>query len=443
MSDRTELCIHIGGNSGRAAGFMSMGCEGVADISYRPGEYFPFEDRSVGALAIDMTSVEWHGGERARFLLECRRVITPGGLARFIVSPNTPDASDLPRLAAAVGLDPARSFPVAARWREAIQAISGGQDCADVDFTKRNRLLVGEPLVTVLVPAYNPRFFAICVDSALAQTYPNVEIVVCDDSSGNAIEDLCDERAARGVIRYLRNEQRLGPRGNFRRCFESARGDFVKFLCDDDVLAAGCVATLVDAFRRAPDIVLATSHRRRIDERGNDLPDQPATAAVVRRNTVVAGYTLANAMLMAGLNIVGEPSTALFRRSELADRAPDYFVFNGEHGHGVIDMVTWTALLLKGDAVFVRERLSGFRIHPAQRQHDPAKQERNIASIRGLQTAWLELGAIAPVAADTLLCKPFPPVGGADWKTQRVVSFASRPAVPSALQPIGLAGAGP
>ena len=152
----------------------------------------------------------------------------------------------------------------------------------------------------------------------------------------------------------------LARRGNFTKCFESARGEFVKFLCDDDLLAPTCVASLLDAFRRAPDITLATSRRRRIDENGNRLDDQPATLPIVAANTTIAGYTLANAMLMAGLNTVGEPTTVLFRKADLLDQAPDYFRFNGAHGHGIIDMVMWSALLLKGDAVYLTESLSAF-----------------------------------------------------------------------------------
>ena len=94
---------------------------------------------------------------------------------------------------------------------------------------------------------------------------------------------------------------------------------------------------------------------------------------IVAEDKVIAGPTLANAMIMAGLNTVGEPSTALFRKGELLDQAPEYFRFDGVAGHGIIDMVTWAALLLKGDAVYRSEALSAFRIHAGQRQHDPSK----------------------------------------------------------------------
>jgi hypothetical protein len=125
---------------------------------------------------------------------------------------------------------------------------------------------------------------------------------------------------------------------------------------------------------------------------------------------------------MAGLNTVGEPTTVLFRKADLLDQAPDYYRFNGAHGHGIVDMVTWSALLLKGDAVYLTESLSAFRIHAAQRQHDPASTQRNIASIRGLQAAWLELKLFEKVPPHLMLVKPFPPHADSDWRLQPVLS---------------------
>jgi hypothetical protein len=183
----------------------------------------------------------------------------------------------------------------------------------------------------------------------------------------------------------------------------------------------------------APDITLATSHRRRIDENGNQLDDQPATLPIVAANTTIAGYTLANAMLVTGLNMVGEPSTVLFRKADLLDQAPDYFRFKGAYGHGVIDMVMWSALLLKGDAVYLTESLSAFRIHAAQRQHDPAMAQRTVASIRGLQAAWIELGLFERVPPHLMLAKPFPPPADSVWRLQPLLStFAVR-----RIQPAG------
>ena len=433
MNAPAELRVHIGRGDQRLSGFMSMGLDESAEIPFEPGDDFPFEDRSVGALLIDVARGAPVRDRLAPFLLECRRVLKPGGLVRF-VSVSDAAVADLLRLAPIIGLEPADKLAPDARFRLAMDDVATSETEARHDFSKRERRLMSDPLVSILIPAYNPRFFALSLESALAQTYSSIEIVVCDDSPGNEIEAMCRQCGSQGLVHYERNPRRLGPRPNFVRCFEKASGEFVKFLCDDDLLQPRCVATLLDAFRLAPDVVLATSHRQRIDEFGHRLDDQPATVSIVRRNTIIAGHTLANAMLVAGLNIVGEPSTALFRKTELTDRAPDYFRFSGEHGYGAIDMVTWTALLCKGDAVYFRESLSSFRIHAGQRQHDPAKLQRNIASIRGLQAAWLELGVSLRTSPGAILGKPFPASPGGDWRAMRVLGFDQRAIVPTSVQ---------
>ena len=264
--------------------------------------------------------------------------------------------TDPPRLAALVGLETADRVPVAAHCREQ------SRHCRPTDphhaviaLGKRDRRVAGDPLVSILIPAYNPAFFAPCLDSALAQTYDNIEIVVCDDSRGPKSRASSLLAPIGGMFATCTIRRALGVRANYRRCFERARGDFAKFLCDDDLLSPTCVASLLDAFRRAPDVVLATSHRQRIDANGDRLGEQPATAPVVEESALIVGHSLATAMLMAGLNIVGEPSTTLFRKVDLVGQAPDYFCFHGVHGHGIIDMVMWSALLLKGDAVYLRE----------------------------------------------------------------------------------------
>lgn len=406
MSAGSPLRVAIGGAEERLPDWLSMGWQPGADVPFRPGEEFPFEDRAIDGIECGEFVHALDRADKLHFLLECRRSLKSGGqiniAGRGVAA--SADDDDLPCLAALVGLEPA----------------PGG-------FAKRDRQLQTDPLVSIVIPAYNPRFFAASFDSAIAQTYGNVEIVICDDSSGPEIEAIVRSRASRFPVRYQRNPTRLRPRGNFTRCLEQARGDFVKFLCDDDLLAPICVASLLDAFRRAPDITLATSRRRRIDENGRALPDQPATMPIVAEDKVIAGPTLANAMIMAGLNTVGEPSTALFRKGELLDQAPEYFRFDGVAGHGIIDMVTWAALLLKGDAVYRSEALSAFRIHAGQRQHDPSKTQRNVESIRELQATWLRLNLHLRLRPDVLWTKPFPPEDADDWTLQPALGFAARP----------------
>ena len=430
MSGAAGFFVCVGDFERRTPGWLSVHGRDDADVRYQPGDDFPFEDRGVDVMACGGFVAALPRETCIRFLLECRRVLKPGGLLSLRVASPVGNAcatsncmADILRAAALTGLEAANVAPVSDACRLALAELRAPDErTITVEYTKRDRGVGGDPSVSIVIPAYSPRFFAACLDSALAQTYANVEIVVCDDSEGADIEAATRTRASRRDVRYLRNAVRLRGRRNFTKCFESARGEFVKFLCDDDLLAPTCVASLMDAFRCAPDITLATSHRRRIDEADNLLDDQPATRPIVAANTTIAGYTLANAMLMAGLNTVGEPTTVLFRKADLLDLAPEYFRFNGAHGLGIIDMVMWAALLMKGDAVYLTESLSAFRIHAAQRQHDPAMAQRNIASIRELQAAWLDLKLYEKIPPHLLLAKPFPPPADSDWRTQPVLS---------------------
>ncbi len=217
-----------------------------------------------------------------------------------------------------------------------------------LDLRKPDRRAADHPSVSLAIPAYSPQFFEQSLASAIAQTYANLEIIVCDDSADDAIEAITRRLApARNVI-FERNAVRLKGRGNYAKCFAMAGGEYIKYLNDDDVLQPDCVARLVDAFRLAPDIVLSTSYRQRIDERGHPLPDQPATRPLVGRDMTINGATLANVMLMAGLNVVGEPTSTLFRKADLQHAMPDDFRFDSPDCMGVIDMAMWFPLLLQG-----------------------------------------------------------------------------------------------
>ena len=69
------------------------------------------------------------------------------------------------------------------------------------------------PLVSILIPTYNrPHYFKIALESALAQTYPNIEIIIGDDSTNDETEILINEQYLPNYknITYIRNTTTLG-----------------------------------------------------------------------------------------------------------------------------------------------------------------------------------------------------------------------------------------
>ena len=71
---------------------------------------------------------------------------------------------------------------------------------------------MSEPLISVIVPVYNvEKYIAACVDSILAQTYTNLEILLVDDGSTDSSGALCDEYARRDVrVRVIHQESCYG-----------------------------------------------------------------------------------------------------------------------------------------------------------------------------------------------------------------------------------------
>ena len=85
------------------------------------------------------------------------------------------------------------------------------------------------PLVSVLIPCYSAgRLIGETLDSVLAQTWPNVEIIVVDDGSTDGSGAVLDGYAVRGVACI--HQPNLGKTAAVNRCLQDARGEFVQYL---------------------------------------------------------------------------------------------------------------------------------------------------------------------------------------------------------------------
>jgi glycosyltransferase involved in cell wall biosynthesis len=108
------------------------------------------------------------------------------------------------------------------------------------------------PEVSVLIRAHNrPRALAAAIESALAQTHRDLEVVVSDDSG-----EL--EPVAAGFddprVRYHANPGPAGPAANLRHAASVARGRLLAILNDDDRWLPTFLATTVEPLRRDPEL---------------------------------------------------------------------------------------------------------------------------------------------------------------------------------------------
>jgi succinoglycan biosynthesis protein ExoO len=93
------------------------------------------------------------------------------------------------------------------------------------------------PRVSIIVPAYNAAgFLERALHSALAQTMPNLEVIVVDDASSDGTLALAREVAARDSrVRVLHNEHNRGMYPTYNRAIDAARGEWIAALDADDI----------------------------------------------------------------------------------------------------------------------------------------------------------------------------------------------------------------
>ena len=107
------------------------------------------------------------------------------------------------------------------------------------------------PIVTVCIPVYNGHaFLERCLQAIVKQTYRNLDILVVDNQSTDDSAALLAAWAQRDPrIRIVTNDANIGLVPNRNRCIELARGEWIKFMDVDDVLAPTAIERLLEASR--------------------------------------------------------------------------------------------------------------------------------------------------------------------------------------------------
>lgn len=115
-------------------------------------------------------------------------------------------------------------------------------------------------LVSIIIPTFNrPEFVIKAVESALNQSHQNIEVIVIDDASPNDIEPLLIQD---GRIKVLRNLKNSGPCYSRNKGLEVAKGKYVNFLDDDDILYPEKIKKQLSVFNNSdiPNLGMVTCH---------------------------------------------------------------------------------------------------------------------------------------------------------------------------------------
>jgi glycosyltransferase involved in cell wall biosynthesis len=123
-----------------------------------------------------------------------------------------------------------------------------------------------DPRVSIGIPVYNGAdTLAAALDSLLAQTFADFEVIIADNASTDGTPAICQDYAARDPrIHYHRNAENLGAAGNFNRVLELARGAYFKWFAHDDLLAPQYLERCLRAFDESDESFVLVHPGRRV-----------------------------------------------------------------------------------------------------------------------------------------------------------------------------------
>jgi glycosyltransferase involved in cell wall biosynthesis len=234
------------------------------------------------------------------------------------------------------------------------------------------------PKVSIVIPAYNGgRYLAAALMSAVAQTYRKKEIILVDDASSD--DTVAIAREFPGVKIY-RNRKRRGMVANWNYSMTLARGEWIKFLHQDDHLAPDCLETMIDsadAYFDAPMIVsrrtLAFDDTVALNQREywNKFLEFTSMARAfdvwswfrsgekfIRCRQVTPEWFAEFMARHAAVNAIGEPSCVMLRRRALLQI--------GGFNETLIQLCDWeyfARIAAWRGCIFIDRPLATYRVH--------------------------------------------------------------------------------
>lgn len=242
---------------------------------------------------------------------------------------------------------------------------------------------VGSPVFSICIPSYNAAaIIEETLDSVLAQTFGDFEVIVVDDASTDATEEVV-RRYGDPRMRVERNAVNVGYARNVARCWELARGTYVYLLGNDDVLSPVALERTLEAFRSDPDVALVT--RPYYWFAGDDPADAVRHVAPLDvAHDRIVGVDADDRTLCAVVDSLGQLSGLAFRRDRVADGF-DEAIFTA---HVRPFLATWR----QHKAVFLCDYVVAVRI--------VSSQTRSLSSIYDPSPVWTWVRLFELVFAD-------------------------------------------
>ena len=144
-----------------------------------------------------------------------------------------------------------------------------------------------EPLISIIVPVYRVEsYLSRCVDSLLAQTYQNLEIILVDDGSPDQCPQICEDYAKKEERIHVIHQENRGLSGARNAGIDVAKGEYLAFVDSDDYVSDDYIQVMYDAIKATG---CAISQCRFIYTKGEKLKENRGTGAfrIYRGNSLM------------------------------------------------------------------------------------------------------------------------------------------------------------
>ncbi len=211
-------------------------------------------------------------------------------------------------------------------------------------------------LVSICIPNYNnEKFIGFAIESALRQTYNNIEIIIVDNNSTDKSWEIIQSFNDPKII-AKKNTENIGMYPNFLETVKLSSGEFIKFICADDTIEIDFLEKTIAYFTDL-SIGIVTTGQKKIDQTNNivgfrRVPNNN-THKVLSANSL--GY------FINSTNPIGNPTRTIIRKSyfdEMGGFRLDVKYCN--------DLDLWMRISKKYDLFFVKDYLSNERKHENQ-----------------------------------------------------------------------------
>jgi glycosyltransferase involved in cell wall biosynthesis len=221
------------------------------------------------------------------------------------------------------------------------------------------------PLVSIIIPTYNrEKYVSQAIQSAINQTYTNVEIIIGDNqSSDNTWPIICDYASRDSRIHAFQNKTNIGPVLNWSECFKHSKGEFIKIIWSDDYISLDFIEKTLSVFDK--DTAFVISSIQVIDEILNSdifLQEFNNTQYSIKQY-------LDDIFIWKNNNFPVSPGAALFRTRDVlnnfvVDNIPNTNnLFSKENGAGNDQLLFLNIACLYKYVRIVNDTKSFFRSH--------------------------------------------------------------------------------